>query len=150
MRKLFLCFFVFLTMYAQQFTNKILNDTLDIYRHWGVIRIIDTVNNDTAIWNDDSIYVPFGHFDSLANCKFDTLADFLLKDGSIALTGDWAAGDFDVTGLEKIEADTNVATTAFICGGGATIIKIVKVNSHLAIILSGNDTLWAAKDTSGF
>jgi hypothetical protein len=34
-------------------------------------------------------------------------------------------------------------------GGGTMLTKIVKVGSHLAIVF-GTDTLWAAKDTSGF
>ena len=53
MRKIFLCFFIFITIYAQQFTNKIITDTLDIYTHWGIIRVIDTVYNDTTIFGID-------------------------------------------------------------------------------------------------
>jgi hypothetical protein len=42
-----------------------------------------------------------------------------------------------------------VSTPGITVGAGGAITKIVKVGSHLAIIL-GTDTLWAAKDTSGF
>jgi hypothetical protein len=38
---------------GQQFTNKIITDTLDIYAHWGILRIIDTVYNDTTIFGID-------------------------------------------------------------------------------------------------
>lgn len=35
-------------------------------------------------------------------------------------------------------------------GGGDVVIKMVKIGSHFAFILSGSDTLWAAADTTNF
>jgi len=61
----------------------------------------------------------------------------------------------DVIGSAII--DTNLTVNEFASigdslkiGSGTAITKIIKVGSHLAIILPGNDTLWAAKDTTGF
>lgn len=45
-----LILFITIQVNAQQFTNKFLNDTLDMYTHWGIIRVIDTVYNDTTIF----------------------------------------------------------------------------------------------------
>ncbi len=36
----------------------------------------------------------------------DSGALFLRKDGSVALTADWAAGNFDITGLERVGSDS--------------------------------------------
>jgi hypothetical protein len=48
-----LVLFTTMQIHAQQFTNKFLNDTLDMYTHWGIIRVIDTTNNDTTIYGID-------------------------------------------------------------------------------------------------
>jgi hypothetical protein len=47
-------------------------------------------------------------------------------------------------------ADSNYFEGSTFFGGGVGIKKIVTVGSHLAIILSSDDTLWAASDTTGF
>jgi hypothetical protein len=65
-------------------------------------------------------------------------------DSSLALI----YGEFDTPLLNfnaKVQMDSMVLGAA-----GVVIKKIVKVGSHLAIILTGSDTLWAASDTSGF
>jgi len=65
--------------------------------------------------------------------------------GDTVMVGDTTQYDFNVpiiTPYAEIEDSITV-------GEGGTITKIIKVGSHLAIIL-GIDTLWAAKDTTGF
>ena len=55
----------------------------------------------------------------------------------------------DTLDIDSTDTDHVVVNTNIVIGAGGTITKIVKVNSHLAIIL-GTDTLWAAADTSNF
>lgn len=43
---------------------------------------------------------------ALGLASYSVTTDLVLRDGSQALTANWAAGDFDITGLEKVEADT--------------------------------------------
>lgn len=53
-----LFFFIILSLSAFQSTNKIMDDTLDLYVHWGILRLIDTTgsNTDTMIINPLEIY----------------------------------------------------------------------------------------------
>jgi len=68
-----------------------IGDTSDIVRG----QISDSCNQvrdeirdtSTVVWNDSAVVA-------------------LRKDGSVALTANWAAGDFDITGLEKVGADS--------------------------------------------
>ena len=79
--------------------------------------------------------------------------------GNIADTSAIYAGDSVAVIRDRLVADTidvdstntdhMVINTNVVIGAGGTITKVVKVNSHLAIIL-GTDTLWAAADTSNF
>ena len=59
----------------------------------------------------------------------------VLRDGSQALTADWPAGDFDITGLEALEADTVTAT--------------VQLNSPLIIGGTGTTSDLSLQTTSG-
>jgi len=46
-------------------------------------------------------------FRDTATAVFNDSVDAVVRiDGTNALTGDWAAGDYDITGLERVEADT--------------------------------------------
>ena len=79
--------------------------------------------------------------------------------GNIADTSAIYAGDSVAVIRDRLVADTidvdstntdhMVINTNVVIGAGGTITKVVKVNSHLAIIL-GTDTLWAAADTGNF
>jgi hypothetical protein len=75
--------------------------------------------------------------------------------GNIGINTSTPNAKLEVNGSVLI--DTNLTVTKYASvgdslkiGSGSAIKKIVKVGSHLAIILSGDDTLWAASDTLGF
>ena len=95
--------------------EKVECETLDV--DYGVVNnwidIGDSINVAKSTWTD-SLYA--NHI-NLAGTQLitpgalnDSFALFLRKNGSVALTGNWAAGDFDITGLERLEADTVEAT----------------------------------------
>lgn len=63
--------------------------------------------------------------------------------GDTISIGDTLTGIRQITDLERFECDTLKL-------GGEDIIRIIKVGTHMAIIISGADTVWAADDTTGF
>ena len=79
--------------------RKTMHDTADVVRSDMRGESRDSI---IAVWNDSAVVV-------------------LRKDGSVALTANWAAGDFDITGLEKVETDTlTVGVDAVITGNTTT------------------------------
>jgi len=51
---------------AQQNSNQLEFDTLIIYKHYGILMCIDTVNNDTAFYTSDGIIGKYANLDSAA------------------------------------------------------------------------------------
>ena len=58
-------------------------------------------------------------------------------------TGNSIVLEDTLTGISYMELDSlNL--------GGENLIKIIKVGTHLAVVLAGSDTMWCASDTTGF
>jgi len=67
-----------------------------------------------------------GEVDTTAVGLAAALGNRLTETGTVPLTADFAAGDFDITGLERLEADSVEATVAlgsnkWICGLGGSL-----------------------------
>jgi hypothetical protein len=110
-----------------------------------------TITNGSAILNEAEMEILDGgtittvelNYLSGVTSAIQTQLDATLKhDGSQALTGDWAAGDFDITGLERVEADT--VETSVITGPAASA-SIVTLDSalHMLSNLVGTGIYWA-------
>lgn len=67
----------------------------------GIIR--DTA---TVVWSDSVPTIRGEIRDTINGWWGDTSSVILRKDGTVPLTNDWAMGDYDITGLEKIETDS--------------------------------------------
>jgi hypothetical protein len=59
---------------AQSNSNQLVFDTLIIYKHYGILMCIDTVNNDTAFYTSDGIT---GKYADLDSASIDTITGYL-------------------------------------------------------------------------
>ena len=89
MKKLILLLFLIIfPLSAFQSTNKTFADTLDMYTHWGIIRVIDTVYNDTTYIVDDFIKTAFADLDS---ADIDNFIDDITMDSSLTVNSGYIA-----------------------------------------------------------
>jgi len=134
----------------------------------GKLLIIEDVDwSGIYIGESTSKFVSFNWRNTLERADFVTKTYLypIAFNGSAIVFQDESGGGVGIgtaTPNAKLEVignaiiDTNLTVNEFVSigdslkiGSGSAITKIIKVGSHLAIIL-GTDTLWAAKDTTGF
>jgi len=118
--------------------------TTDTIRFWRLenqiakLELMKVDSSNYSYFSDSADYADTANYSIMF---VDSMGLFLREDGSIALTGNWAAGDFDITGLEKLEGDTINVSVQLLFVNGANLInphadslKIIETN----ILLDGN------------
>ena len=87
------------------------SDTSAVYAHLSQVR--DSAN---AWWSDSSaVYAHLSQVRDSATIVWNDSATLMLRaDGAVSLTGDWSTDDFDVKGIEHLEADTITGTVVLI------------------------------------
>jgi len=106
-------------MFGFQFDDRIAVDLITPEADDGVLQLLTGGSGDTLLFGEEDVYVGAFVPDSLVKTRYwiqlemaDSLDEYslttaiVLRDGSQALTANWPAGDFDITGLERLEADT--------------------------------------------
>ena len=73
----------------------------DVWVDSAVILRAEMTDSANDVWND-SLPAALGYVGDTAN----VLRGEMIDSARVPLVGDWAAGDYDITGLERVEADT--------------------------------------------